>query len=154
MRPRNFSAGFLLLSVLLCVATVSAQIPGESAGKITAVMHDTTVARGAGKKTTKIEAVNGTAVIWQDSVQTSKTGRARIQLNDQSVLSLGRDSKLRIQKHDARTQQTALELSYGRIRCEVSKITRAGGSFELRTPSSVAGVIGTDFGADASIPGQ
>jgi hypothetical protein len=140
--------------VVFWALAVGAQTSGESAGKVTAVIRDTTVARGAAKKATSIEAVSGTPLIWQDMVQTRKTGRVRIQLNDQSVLSLGHDSKLRIQKHDARSQQTALQLNYGRIRCEVAKITRSGGNFELRTPSSVAGVIGTDFGADASIPGQ
>ena len=32
------------------------------------------------------------------------------------------------------------------------KIERAGGRFEVRTPTAVAGVIGTDFGVDASDP--
>ena len=117
-------------------------------------MPAATVTRGFGKHAVKVEAVTGTPVVWQDTVQTGSTGRARILLDDQSVLSLGKDSRLRIVKHDARTQQTALDLSYGRIRCEVTKITRQGGGFELKTPTSVAGVIGTDFGADASIPGQ
>ena len=39
------------------------------------------------------------------------------------------------------------------MRAEVAKITRQGGSFELRTPTAVAGVIGTDFGSDASSVG-
>jgi hypothetical protein len=140
-----------LLAVLCLSGPAFAQ---DSAGKITAVIQSTTVARGAGKQVGTVQAVTGTPLVWQDTVQTTKSGRARITLNDQSVLSLGTDSKLQVLKHDARTQQTALELKYGRIRCQVAKITRSGGNFELRTPDSVAGVIGTDFGADASIPGQ
>lgn len=133
---------------------LGAQSPSDTAGNISAVMPTTTVARGAAKASPAIQAVKGTPLLWRDTVQTGKSGRVRVQLEDNSVLSLGPDSKLRVVKHDARTQQTSLELAYGRIRCEVAKITRAHGSFELRTPTSVAGVIGTDFGADSSIPGQ
>src|SRR5581483_11058474 len=53
----------------------------------------------------------------------------------------------------AASQQTYLELKYGRIRAQIAKITQSGGSFELRTQTAVAGVIGTDFGADDSQPG-
>lgn len=139
---------------LLCLSSAVAQTTAESAGKISAVVPATAVIRGDGKRASRLDAGAGTPLVWRDQLQTTKSGRARILLNDQSVLSLGTDSQLRILKHDARTQVTALELGYGRIRCQVSKITRAGGNFELRTPSAVAGVIGTDFGVDASMPGQ
>ena len=125
----------------------------ESAGKVSAVMPATTVSHSNSPKQ-GVDATKDLPLVWRDTVETKKTGRVRIQLNDQSILSLGPDSRLRIEKHDAREQQTSLQLAYGRIRCQVSKITRSTGKFELRTPDSVAGVIGTDFGADASIPGQ
>lgn len=135
------------LTVFTCAQTT------ESAGRISAVMPATTVSHAKTPKQAT-DATKDSPLVWHDTVQTKKTGRVRIQLNDQSILSLGPDSRLRIEKHDAREQQTSLQLAYGRIRCQVSKITRAAGGFELRTPDSVAGVIGTDFGADASIPGQ
>ena len=82
---------------------------------------------------------------WQDSLNTDSSGRLRANLHDGSILSLGRDSHLVIVKHDASLQQTSLELNYGRLRSQVAVITRRGGSFELRTPVAVVGVIGTDF---------
>ena len=126
---------------------------GQKAGKITALLPTAHLVRGAGKKAVTTDAVKGEDLIWQDLVKTDKGGRARITLNDQSILSLGSQAELRIVKHDARAQQTALEMTYGRIRAQVSSITRDGGSFQLRTPTAVAGVIGTDFGTDASTPG-
>lgn len=91
---------------------------------------------------------------WGDVLRTGARGRLRIRLNDSSLLSLGSSSTLRVVKHDAGSQQTSLELGYGRIRCRVSKLTGAGASFDLRTPTAVAGVIGTDFGADSSTPDE
>ena len=126
---------------------------GQKAGKITALLPTAHLVRGAGKKAVTTDAVKGEDLIWQDLVKTDKGGRARITLNDQSILSLGSQAELRIVKHDARTQQTALEMRYGRIRAQVVTVTREGGSFSLRTPTAVAGVIGTDFGTDASEPG-
>src|SRR5579859_655723 len=126
---------------------------GQKAGKITALLPTAHIIRGEGKKAVTTDAARGADVIWQDLVTTDKSGRARITLTDQSILSLGSQAQLRIVKHDARAQQTALEMTYGRVRAQVSTVTRDGGSFQLRTPTAVAGVIGTDFGTDASEPG-
>ena len=126
---------------------------GQKAGKITALLPTAHIVRGEGKKAVTTEATRGEDVIWQDLVTTEKGGRARITLTDQSILSLGSQAQLRIVKHDARAQQTTLEMTYGRVRAQVSTVTRDGGSFQLRTPTAVAGVIGTDFGTDASEPG-
>src|SRR4051812_22779413 len=126
---------------------------GEKAGKITALLPTAHIVRGEGKNAATSDAARGADIVWQDLVKTDKGGRARITLNDQSILSLGSQAELRIVKHDARAQQTSLEMTYGRIRAQVSTVTRDGGSFKLRTPTAVAGVIGTDFGTDASEPG-
>ncbi|MEO6120015.1 MAG: FecR domain-containing protein, partial [Terriglobales bacterium] len=126
---------------------------GPRAGSITALLPVARITRGTGRTRSVVEAKKGDPVVFNDLLQTEKGGRARITLNDQSILSLGSQAELRITRHDARTQQTALQLGYGRVRAEVASVTRDGGRFELRTPTAVAGVIGTDFGADSSLPG-
>ncbi|MEO5936054.1 MAG: FecR domain-containing protein, partial [Terriglobales bacterium] len=126
---------------------------GPRAGSITALLPVARITRGTGRTRSVVEAKKGDPVVFNDLLQTEKSGRARITLNDQSILSLGSQAELRITRHDARTQQTALQLGYGRVRAEVASVTRDGGRFELRTPTAVAGVIGTDFGADSSLPG-
>ena len=123
---------------------------GQKAGAITALLPVATITRGTGKAAVTNPAKKGDDLVWNDLVKTLKGGRARITLADQSILSLGSQAELKIVKHDDRSQQTALQLYGGRMRAEVAKITRQGGSFELRTPTAVAGVIGTDFGSDAS----
>lgn len=140
----------MVAAVLACACLAHAQ----NAGHISAQVTRASVAHGAGTRASRTPAANGTPVEWGDTVQTDASGRARIVLNDQSILTLGQRSQLTVVKHDADSQQTALQLAYGRIRCRVSQLTRTNASFRLTTPTAVAGVIGTDFGADASIPGQ
>ena len=150
---RNRSIQWLFLSVLFVLSVggpVFAAAP-PSAGKITALLPVARIIRGAGKQAATIDAVRGQDLVWDDLVRTEKGGRARITLNDQSILSLGSQAELRIVKNDAKSQQTALQLSYGRLRAEVTTVTRQGGSFEVKTPTAVAGVIGTDFGTTTGI---
>jgi hypothetical protein len=51
-------------------------------------------------------------------------------------------------KHDATTQQTELELTYGKLRSRAQKISKPAGKFEVRTAAGIAGVVGTDFYLD------
>jgi len=82
---------------------------------------------------------------WNDLLQTQHSGRVRAGLKDGSILSLGSDSELRIVQHDSTSQQTSLEMDFGKIRSQVVKINKPGGKFEMKTPNAVIGVIGTDF---------
>src|SRR5271156_5138881 len=82
---------------------------------------------------------------WNDLLKTAHSGRMRAGLTDGSILSVGSDSELRVVQHDGASQQTSLELDYGKVRNQVTNITKAGGKYELKTPNAVIGVIGTDF---------
>jgi FecR protein len=85
---------------------------------------------------------------WNDLLKTERSGRVRAGLTDGSILSVGSDSELRVVQHDGTSQQTSLELNYGKVRNQVTTITKAGGKYELKTPNAVIGVIGTDFVAE------
>ncbi len=135
-----------LVILLIAAAATFSQVPAGHAGQISAILPSAKLFPKRGKD--KL-AAKGDALSWDDRVRTYPTGRVRISLDDGSILSLGSDSELRIVKHEAATQSTALQLRYGKIRCRVARLTRAGAAFELRTPTAVAGVIGTDFGADS-----
>ncbi len=117
------------------------QAAGQRAGEVSRVIPAVSIARGS--KT--ITASPKTVVDWQDLVNTQASARARIALDDGSLLNVGSDSSLRVVKHDAGAQQTELELTYGKLRSEAQKITKPGGKFEVHTPAGVAGVVGTDF---------
>ena len=116
------------------------QTPGggaQAAGSVTALDPSAT-RNGAGLKLRD-------ELQWNDDLQTDKAGRLRVNLRDGSILSLGSNSHLRVVVHNAVAQQTTLELLYGRLRSQVMKLTQPNSRFEVRTPTAVAGVIGTDF---------
>ena len=86
-----------------------------------------------------------TLVDWGDVVHTGDGGRARVSLDDGSVLNVGSSSSLTVTQHNAAAQQTQIELEYGRMRSQVVKQSKPNAKFEVHTPVGVAGVVGTDF---------
>jgi hypothetical protein len=54
------------------------------------------------------------------------------------------------EQHDPAAQKTWLELTYGRVRASVTRITHPKGAFQIRTPTAVAGVMGTEEYVEAS----
>lgn len=139
--------GYSLLSkltaVVLCVVVsplagfAQGTSSSQSAGQITAVVPQATRNGNIAKAREE--------VMWGDLLRTEPSGRARVQLRDGSILSLGSGSELRIAQHDANTQQTDLELNYGRVRSRVVQLTKPGARFQVKTGTAVAGVVGTDF---------
>jgi len=130
-----------LATVLCCLlvfmpALTELQAAGEHAGQINAMIPAATRNSQPAKAHEELQ--------WNDLLQTQHTGRVRAGLADGSILSLGSDSELRIVQHDAASQQTSLEMNYGKVRSQVQKITTQGGKFEMKTPNAVIGVIGTD----------
>jgi ferric-dicitrate binding protein FerR (iron transport regulator) len=85
----------------------------------------------------------GDGVNQEDLVRTLKTGRVRITLQDGTLLNIGALSVLRITKQDPQAQQTQIELTQGILRAEVVKLTKPGGSFQVRTPTAIVDVVGT-----------
>jgi len=130
-----------LLSVVLCLLMalpVWAEPPGDqTAGEVKAMIPD--ASRNAHPLAIK------DTLEWNDLLQTNAKGRVRAGLIDGSILSLGSNSQLKVVQHDATSQQTLIDLNYGKLRNQVVKITRPGGKYEVRTPNAVIGVIGTDF---------
>ena len=110
---------------------------GQTAGNVTAL--DQAATRNGGGLNVRDQ------VQWNDQLQTNNSGRLRLNLLDGSILSLGSNSQMRVVQHNAAAQQTTLELLFGRLRSQVVKLTQPNSHFEVRTPTSVAGVIGTDF---------
>ena len=110
---------------------------GQTAGQISALIPAAT--RNAQPAKVKDD------LSWNDLLKTEQKGRLRAGLTDGSILSLGSNSELRVVQHDSASQQTSLEVDFGKVRSKVVKITRPNGKFEMKTPNAVIGVIGTDF---------
>lgn len=143
---RGLAAVKSSLAIALCVLLAFPggawpQTAGQHAGKVSAMIPAVNVVRSGQSMTATPEA----PVFWEDTVATGHLARARVALDDGSVLNVGADSSLRVTKHDAASQQTDLELGFGRVRANAVKQTKPGASFQIRTPTGVAGVVGTDF---------
>lgn len=141
VRHRIVSALVLVICVALVIPPDVAAQAAQSAGKITAVVPIVNVVRGA----QQVSASTSQQVFWGDVINTGHLARARIALDDGSVLSVGSDSNLAIAKHDASQQQTDLDLNYGRVRAKAAKLVKPDAHFQIRTPVGVAGVVGTDM---------
>jgi hypothetical protein len=139
----KFSFMFRVVAVLLCLtlsplpSLAQGSAGGGVAGSVSAVISEVT---RNGKPVKAKEEVQ-----WNDVLKSNGSGRARVALKDGSILSLGSNSELKVVQHDPATQQTVVELTYGKLRSRVVALTKPGSKFEVRTPTAVAGVIGTDF---------
>src|SRR6266446_3361559 len=108
----------VLLSFLLAIPADTLAAPqgaGQRAGEVSRLIPAVSIARGPKSTTASPKSI----VNWQDLVNTQVNARARIALDDGSVLNVGSESSKKIAKPD--------------------------GKFEVRTPAGVAGVVGTDF---------
>lgn len=133
-----------LSAILLCLPTLSAQTAGKVGRLLPAgfVTHESATA----------EAKLAAPVFWNDFLRTNEQGRMRVDLEDGSLLTVGAKSELRVVKHDAASQQSSIDLLYGKVRATVAPVTKPGGSFQVRTPTAVIGVIGSGVLAETSAP--
>jgi hypothetical protein len=128
-----------LARLLLVVLATSLSLFAQSAGKIDRLLPQGFIAHG----TVTNEAKQADPVQWNDILRTNDAGRMRVVLDDGSMLSLGAHSELRVVKHDPASDQTMIEMLYGKARANVVPIKKSGGSFQIRTPTAVVGVVGT-----------
>ena len=130
-------------ALLICLPTLSAQTAGKVGRLLPAgfVTHENATA----------EAKVAAPVFWNDFLRTNEQGRMRVDLEDGSLLTVGAKSELRVVKHDSASQQSSIDLLYGKVRATVAPVTKPGGSFQVRTPTAVIGVIGSGVLVDAAM---
>jgi ferric-dicitrate binding protein FerR (iron transport regulator) len=117
------------------------QAGSSTAGKMVAAIPSEVVER-QGAAAVPLHVMD--PVYWQDLVRTEMDGRARFELTGGTILTIGARSQMRIIKHDADTEQTEVELTAGRLRGQIVKLTKPGASFQMKTQTAVIGVVGTD----------
>jgi len=119
---------------------------GQRAGQISVAIPKDYIVRG----TQEAEGNRGDPIFWNDLLRTEPRARVRALLEDGSILNLGSESRLQVVQHDAKSQQTNLEMRYGRLRAQVVALTRPSARFEIRTNTAICGVLGTDFYVEAT----
>ena len=98
-----------------------------------------------------LEPLAANAPVRAGAAIVSRDGKAKIALDDGSVISVGEHARVRIDAHarTARTARTKLALVVGALRLFVSKAS-ADGSFEVESETAIAAVRGTEWVIDAT----
>lgn len=97
-----------------------------------------------------VRARIGEKVFPKDVVITGKDSRAKIVMVDNNEINVSPDSQIEIQHYEfdpnAGKKDVLLNVIYGKVRAKVEqKYDGKTSKFQVKTPSAVAGVRGTDF---------
>ena len=129
--------------VLLLTAAVHAQSP---AGTV-AALQGRAEARGGGQTTWRALALRSDVFVGEH-LRTADASRLKLLMRDDSVITLGPKSELVIDEQVVRTEggTSRLGAMVGAVRAVVTdRYGKPGASFEVKTPTAVAGVRGTGF---------
>ncbi|MEW6683695.1 MAG: FecR family protein [Nitrospirota bacterium] len=133
--------------VFTWVAVAEAQ-PISNIGSVTAVQRQANVMR-AGRVEVEVVKLGG-PVLFKDFYETKTESKLKLLFQDDSVLSLGQNTRLRITENiydpGKNRRSTVLNLIHGTTRALVGKVfTGAGSKFEIHTPTAAAAARGTYF---------
>jgi len=98
----------------------------------------------------------GDPVSLGDAIRTKRNGRAEIQFRDDTLIQLAPETRITIDEYSYRGGDTRekglIGLLRGKMRAIVAKlkaavvpVSRTDASFNVKTPTAIAGVKGTDF---------
>ena len=109
---------------------------------------DVNIKSGRDAKVTK--AAIGLRVFPTDTIITGKDSRAKILMVDKNEINISPDSEIVLQKYvydpSAGKKEVLLNVLSGKVRAKVEqKYNGTTAKFQVKTPSAVAGVRGTDF---------
>ncbi len=95
------------------------------------------------------DAKVGSKVYEGDTIVTGVDSRAKIVMSDRNVINVSPDTQLKIAQYqnnaDSGKKNVELELVKGKVRNNVEQKYEGENSFQVKTPTAVAGVRGTQF---------
>jgi len=120
----------------------------QSIGNVTAVQRQVEVVH-SGVSGVSVATV-GASVFFKDAYETKSQAKLKLLFEDDSILSLGENTKLQITENIYNPNQdqrsTIIEMSNGTVRALIGKIFGGPGSkFEIHTLTAVAAARGTYF---------
>lgn len=141
-KGKIMSANRVLVFVFMALFSVTS-FAAEEFGIFMIVKGDVKIDTDGKKTPAKV-----TGKIFKGStVETGPGGRAKIAMSDKSIVHISPESKVKIAEYsaDPAKKNVKLELSHGKIRNEVEGNYNDKNKYEVKTPTAVAGVRGTDF---------
>jgi hypothetical protein len=134
------------LFLLLLIGTIPSRAGAQIIGIVTGLSGSATVQRAGGERSEPLALSK--EVHQGDILRTGPGARLRVTLHDSSVLSLGADTELKLDRLALSAPPGDLgslfTLAGGFLRAAVGRL-RPGSLFEIHSPSMVAAVRGTDW---------
>jgi hypothetical protein len=90
-----------------------------------------------------------------DVINTASDGKAKILLQDKTILDIGPSALFKVEKfrpNHGGDRNVDLSMPYGTTRVSVSQPIASKGKFQIRTKTATMGVRGTEFVVQAEIP--
>lgn len=142
----------LILACLLCAAiacTSSARAAEIIIGSVLAVRGEVSRAAEAGRS-----PLAARDPIYLGDTIVSGVGKAKISLNDGTIISIGENTRLRLSMYQstANNLTTRLDILSGVLRAFVARVV-ASGRFEIESETAIAAVRGTDWLIDVTSKG-
>ena len=116
------------------------QDPPTQAGGVSSLLPQALIERGTAAA---VEVNRNDPLFWRDWFETKERGRARLGLNDGSVINVGSQARLQVLEHEQAAETTELLLQAGKARTWIRRQSTPGRKFQVRTNAAVIGFIGT-----------
>lgn len=131
-----------------CVLALSVDLWAAAVARVADLRGDVWITQtGQGRKTGSL----GQDILLKDTIETGADGAIKILFVDDTLLTLKENSKTLISQFlynpDKAERQTVIDVSRGKIRTLVGKFFGEDQAVEIKTPTAVAGIRGTDVGA-------
>lgn len=144
---------YIAVALIFAAAPVFAQAPPRPAGQIKIASGSAFVVRGG----TQLPAEAGQAIFEADTVKTGADGRLGITLKDDTRVSLGPGSEVRVNRFVYAPAEGRLGLVLGVVRGAMAYVSGriaklAPDSIRLETPAAVMGVRGTTLAVRVTPP--
>ena len=142
MMNRKYITSFILCgaAAIIALSGIEQGLAAEKAGDVVSVRGKAVIERQAAKITARTAA----AVMESDNVVTRERSRLKMLFRDDSILTLGANSKLVVKQYlyspESKRGESIYELADGRLRAVVG---RSG--FKVTTPTAFAAARGTIF---------
>ncbi len=145
-----FARGLGVIVFFTTLFLTHAAVAQSVHGIFMVVKGDVTVISGQAADKTPQKAKMGSKVFPGDTIQAGKDSRAKIVMSDQNTLNISPDTKFQIEKYEndpgSDSRNVTLKVMEGKLRASVEqKYDGEKNKFNVKTPSAVAGVRGTDF---------
>lgn len=137
-----------ILSASFCLSS-SVAFAAEVHGVLQVVKGDVTIKSAKDGSVSKAKV--GGKIFPKDTIITGKEARAKIVMVDNNVINVSPETNLEIKNYEYAPEQgkkdVLLNVLYGKVRSKVEQKYEGSknSQFQIKTPTAVAGVRGTDF---------